>query len=230
VGNQASFTIVAAGDSALLVQFEERIDAGINARVVELAARLEAGRLPGVRDVVPTYRSLAVYFDPLATDPEELVRAIERRASDLGPVPARDAQPLAVPVCYGGECGPDLAEVAGESGLAESDVAEIHAAVVYRVFVLGFAPGFPYMGLVDPRIAVTRRRSPRLRVPAGSVGIAARQTGIYPIDTPGGWRLIGRTPLRIFDAGRAEPFLLKAGDAVRFVPVTRDEYERWPSG
>jgi inhibitor of KinA len=130
-------------------------------------------------------------------------------------------------VCYGGELGPDLAGVAAFAGTSEADVARVHAAGMYRVFMLGFVPGFAYLGVVDDRIAMPRHASPRVRVPAGSVGIAGAQTGVYTGGTPGGWQLVGRTPVKPFDASRDDPFLMKAGDAVQFYAIDRAEYDRW---
>jgi KipI family sensor histidine kinase inhibitor len=211
--------IVRAGDSAVIVEFAERIDAAVNARAVRLAASLSAASIPGVRDVVPTFRTVAVYFDPLRTDVHALGDMLETAAGTPDAESIRLADPLRVPVAYGGEHGPDLADVAGFAGLAEADVVERHTATVYRVFMVGFVPGFAYMGVVDASIAAPRRATPRVRVPAGSVGIAGHQTAIYPADTPGGWQLIGRTSVRPFDASRRQPFLFKAGDAVRFYAV-----------
>ena len=134
---------------------------------------------------------------------------------------------MRIPVCYGGDLGPDLEEVASFAGMAEADVIRVHAGGTYRVFMLGFVPGFAYLGIVDQRIAMSRHATPRVRVPAGSVGIAGVQTGVYPAETPGGWQLIGRTPLKPFDPSRDEPFLLKAGDAVQFHPIDRAEYDAW---
>jgi len=212
------FRIVTAGDSAVCVEFEERIDAEVNGRVVALAEAIEAERIGGVRDVVPTFRSVAIYFDPLRTDFDLLTERLERAAAEAPPAVTITQKPIRIPVCYGGASGPDLEEVARYAGMTEAEVIARHAAPVYRVFMLGFVPGFAYMGTVDPRIAVPRRSTPRLRVPSGSVGIAGGQTGIYPSETPGGWQLVGRTSLKPFDPSRAEPFLLKAGDAVQFYP------------
>jgi inhibitor of KinA len=221
-----SARIVAAGDSVVIVEFEEVIDVGVNARAIALARRIESAAIPGVRDVVPTYRSVAVYFDPLRTHYDVLYRELEREATR--PVPmaeaARDA--VRIPVCYGGDYGPDLSAVAAFAGLTEADVIRLHTAVTYQVFMLGFVPGFAYMGIVDARIAMARHSTPRVRVPVGSVAIAGIQTGIYPAETPGGWQLIGRTPVKPFDALRAEPFLLAAGDAVQFYSIDREQYER----
>ena len=218
------FRIVQAGDSVTIVEFAERIDEGINAHAIALAELVERERIAGVRDVVPTYRSVAVYFDPLRTDYAALQDFLSRTAGDYHR-DERDGRgavggaPVRIPVRYGGEHGPDLGDVAAFAGLSEADVIATHVAAVYRVFMMGFLPGFPYMGTVDSRIAAPRRTSPRVRVPAGSVGIAGSQTGIYPIETPGGWQLIGRTDVRLFDLSRPMPFLLKAGDAVEFYAV-----------
>jgi inhibitor of KinA len=218
--------IVPAGDSALVVEFEERIDPAINARVIALADALQAAALEGVRDVVPTFRSVAVYFDPLRTKYDALMTRIEREAGGQ-PGPRADARPpIRIPVCYGGEFGPDLPAVAAFGRMSEREVVALHSNTIYRVFMLGFVAGFAYMGIVDSRIAMPRQSTPRVRVPLGSVGIAGVQTGIYPAETPGGWQLIGRTPIKPFDASRAEPFLMKAGDDVLFTPIDRAEYDR----
>ena len=222
-----SYRIVTAGDSAIVVEFEERIDPAVNARTIAFAEAIQAANLPGVRDVVPTYRSTAIYFDPLRTDSVALMACIEREAVRPPPPHAASAAPVRIPVCYGGELGPDLEAVAAFAHAGEDEVVRLHTAAIYRVFMLGFVPGFAYLGLVDGRIAMTRRSTPRVRVPPGSVGIAGVQTGIYPAETPGGWQLIGRTPLKPFDPSRADPFLMKAGDAVQFYPINRGEYDSW---
>ena len=215
-----------AGDSLLVVEFEARIDPGINARAVALADALRTATIPGVRDVVPTYHSVAVHFDPLRTDSDALVARLEHGASAPEPI-APSAPPLVrIPVCYGGEFGPDLTNVAAFAGLSEDEVVAAHTRVRYRVFMLGFLPGFAYLGAVDPRIAAPRHATPRPRVPAGSVGIAGRQTGVYPAESPGGWQLVGRTSFMPFDPERTEPFRLKAGDAVEFYAVDRGSFER----
>jgi inhibitor of KinA len=215
----ADYRIVRAGDAAVIVEFAERIDAAVNARAVHLAALLSEASFPGVRDVVPTFRTVAVYFDPLRTDVDALGEVLNAAAGSARAESVSAADPLRVPVAYGGADGPDLADVAAFAGISEADVVERHTATVYRVFMLGFVPGFAYMGVVDASIAAPRRATPRVRVPAGSVGIAGHQTAIYPAETPGGWQLIGRTPVRPFDWSRRQPFLFKAGDAVRFYAV-----------
>jgi len=226
----SQYRIVPAGDSVVIVEFEERIDPEVNARTIACANAIDAARLSGVRDVVPTYRSVAVYFDPLHTDSDALMEAVAREAERPAPPAATTAAAVRIPVCYGGDFGPDLTSVAAFAGLTPDEVLRVHTSATYRVFMLGFVPGFAYLGLVDERIAMPRHSTPRVRVPAGSVGIAGVQTGIYPAETPGGWQLIGRTPSKPFDPARGEPFLMKAGDAVQFYPIDRAEYDRLSTG
>ena len=203
-----------AGDSALLLEFEPVIDAAVNARAVAVAAQVRAARIPGVRDVVSTYQAVAVFFDPLTTDYAKVVEALS-----AAPMPGAgvDGRRIDIPVAYGGEHGPDLEAVAAWAGLAPEEVVRRHTGAVYRVFMLGFLPGFAYLGAVDSSIAAPRREEPRLSVPAGSVGIAGAQTGIYPQRSPGGWQLIGRTNAAIFDPTRTPASLFAPGDEVRFV-------------
>jgi KipI family sensor histidine kinase inhibitor len=216
------FRIRAAGDSSLVVELEARIDPAINERVLAIGRALREKAADGVRDVVTTYHTVAVQFDPLRTRLDELIRDLEDAVRT--DAPATTGTTHDVPVCYGGEYGPDLADVSGFAGCSGADVIALHSAPTYRVYMLGFVPGFAYMGIVHERIAMPRRATPRLRVPSGSVAIAGRQTGIYPAETPGGWQVIGRTPLRPFDASRLEPFLCQPGDLVRFVAVTAERF------
>ncbi len=204
----------------LLVEFEPVIDPVVNERVIALAARLRERRARGVRDVAPGYCTVGIHFDPLQTDLAALEAAIAAEAAvvaALAEVPPRP--PIEIGVSYGGDDGPDLDAVAAFAGCAPSEVIERHAARTYRVYMLGFVPGFAYMGRVDASIAAPRHRVPRERVPAGSVGIAGEQTGVYPVASPGGWQLIGRTACVMFDPDRAQPSLLAPGDLVRFVPL-----------
>ena len=204
----SGFRIVPAGDAALMVEFEERIDPEVNARAIAVAEAIQAAAIAGVRDIVPTYRSVAVYFDPLRTDHDALTDCLEGAAAvPSAPAAVAERVSVLIPVCYGGEFGPDLAGVAAFADVTEDEVVRVHVGRTYRVFMLGFVPGFAYLGIVDQRIAMPRHATPRVRVPAGSVGIAGVQTGIYPAETPGGWQLIGRTPLKPFDPARADPFL-----------------------
>jgi len=212
--------IVPAGDAALLVRFADRVDPIVNARAITFAERLRTAAPSGIQDVVPAYCSVAVYFNPLRTNHDQLVAELRRLAAlgDADDSAARD--PIEIPVQYGGPLGPDLTDVARFANMTEEEVIRIHTSVTYRVFMLGFVPGFAYMGTVDRRIAAPRRQTPRTKVPVGSVGIAGVQTGIYPSEIPGGWQLIGRTTVKPFDLSRAEASLFKAGDAVRFVAIS----------
>ena len=211
-----------SGDTMLLVEWEQVVDPVVNQRAIALAARLQGRVGHLVRDIVPGYCSLGVHFDPLLTDIVALERAIDEEARQVrdDEVPP-DATVVEIPVRYGGVEGPDLESVAEWAGCTMDDVIARHASGTYRVYMLGFVPGFAYMGRVDPSIAAPRHRVPRERVPAGSVGIAGAQTGVYPVATPGGWRIIGQTDTVMFDASRPTPNLVRPGDSVRFVPVVR---------
>ncbi len=215
------------GDAALVLAFEERIDPAVNSCVVRTAAAIREASCAGVRDVVGSYAAVTVHFDPLRTDVDGLADRVERIAGEVASapdVPGAPRRTVEIPVCYGGTLGPDLAAVARFGGCSPATVVARHAAPTYRVYMLGFLPGFAYLATVDPTIAAPRRDAPRLRVPAGSVGIAGGQTGVYPLEAPGGWQLVGRTPRRVYDPDRTEPFLLQAGDAVRFVPIGEADY------
>jgi inhibitor of KinA len=213
------FHIVPAGDAAVLIEFADRIDPIINARAIAVADAVRAMAQPGIRDVVPTFRSVAIYFDPLQTDQDRLLERLRTLASAETLPSTKIRPPIRVPVSYGGDSGPDLADVARFAGATEREVVELHTSGTYRVFMLGFLPGFAYMGIVNARIAAPRRTTPRTNVPAGSVGIAGAQTGIYPFETPGGWQLIGRTTVKPFDLSRSETCLFQAGDVVQFFAV-----------
>jgi inhibitor of KinA len=214
------------GDSAVVVAFEERIDVLVNGRAVAVAGWIEAARLPGVRDVVPTFCAVTVYVDPLRVNHEALMTTVAQAAREATPAEDAARPPTRVPVCYGSEFGPDLESVAAWSGLGAGEVVARHANVAYRVFMLGFVPGFAYLGLVDPRIAMPRREVPRVRVPRGSVALAGVQTGVYPSDVPGGWQIIGRTPVTLFDPALPDPCRLTPGDTVEFHPISAQEYAR----
>lgn len=220
------------GEDALLLRFGDAIDADANRRVHAAAARIAARRPAWLRDLVPAYASLALFVEVDAGDTDVLAEA-ERwlRASDCCDPPtasedAVDSEVFEIPVRYGGEFGPDLEAVAGHARLPVRDAIERHAAGDYRVAMLGFAPGFPYLLGLDPALATPRLATPRTRVPAGSVGIGGAQAGLYPREGPGGWRLIGRTPLRLFDAARPTPSLLRPGQRVRFVAIDDDAFRR----
>lgn len=213
------------GDSAVTVEFGNRIDDQLNGAVHAFASAVEALGHPAIREVVPTYRSATVHYLPHLLEYAALVqllRPLTETQGGAGPFGA----PVEIPVLYGGPWGPDLEEVAAHCGMTPEQVIAAHSAPCYRIYMLGFTPGFPYLGGMDPRLATPRRKEPRIRIPAGSVGIAGSQTGVYPIESPGGWQLIGRTPLRLFDLNSDPPILLQAGRSIRFVPIDEPTYHR----
>lgn len=218
--------MLVAGEQGLIVEFGNAIDPAVNARVHRLARALAARGLEGVIETVPTYRSLLVLFDPLILPRERLDSEVEALLADpaVEEAPGVGGNTVELPVLYGGEFGPDLTFIARHTGLSTEEVIAIHSSSSYLVYMLGFTPGFPYLGGMSSRLATPRLSSPRGKVPTGSVGIAGSQTGVYPVESPGGWRLIGRTPLRLFDLEAEQPFLLAPGDVVRFRPVDEEEY------
>jgi 5-oxoprolinase (ATP-hydrolysing) subunit B len=219
--------IAAFGDAAVLLTLADRVDPGLARLAQAVAAALDEGRgrWPALGRAVPAHASVLVPFDPLAIDFDEvraIVEACARRAvgsGGAGAVAPERRPTVEIRVRYGGADGPDLDEVAAVHDLSPSDVVELHADATYRVLFLGFAPGFAYLGGLPPGLATPRRSTPRTRVPAGSVGIAGEQTGVYPLAMPGGWQLIGRTDTVLWDLSRPSPALLQPGDLVRFVPV-----------
>lgn len=223
--NTQDFRILPFGDAAVTIEFGEQIDPAINERVIAFAETLRSQKWKGLLDVVPTYRSVTIHVDPLCLD----VDTLSERLLSL-PMTAEHAtasgREHSIPVLYGGEAGPDIQDVAAFAKLSVAETIQLHASVRYRVYMLGFSPGFPYLGLVPDVIAMPRLPTPRTSVPAGSVGIAGRQTGIYPISTPGGWRLIGRTPVALYPRHGAARFLLHPGDLVRFEPISVQEFDR----
>ena len=219
--------IIPVGIDHLLVEYENIIDPVVNTAVSRLAQQLMACEWVGIEGIIPTYRSLLIQFDPLTYTAAELTRKIEDliRSYDSEIIAVADRQ-LEIPVLYGGDHGPDLADVAQYNGLTPTEVIEIHEQGVYRVYMLGFNPGYPYMGGLDKRISMPRLEIPRTKVPAGSVAIGGEQTGVYSNDSPGGWRLIGHTPVRLFNPKLADPVLFRAGDTVRFHSVDQAQYDK----
>ncbi len=213
------------GETALNVELGDGIDRDVNDRVHGLFKALKALKPPGVLGMTPTYRSLLIQYDPWECSFEHLALLVDRCLEGNVSAELDEAQLVVIPVCYGGSFGPDLETVAAIRGLTVDQVVDLHCAPVYQVHMIGFTPGFAYLGGLDERLRTPRLETPRRSVPAGSVGIADGQTGIYPIESPGGWRLLGRTPLRLFDVLRSEPFLLNPGDRVRFQPISRQAFE-----
>jgi len=223
----AGWRIEPMGDGCLIVEFGQRVDAEINRTARSVAHYMLAHPIEGVVDIVPAFTSVTVHYRPEAFsdspahDPphRQLRRRIEAILAQGITHPIDVARLVEVPVCYGGDFGPDLTGVAASCGLAPEQVIELHGASPHVVYMLGFAPGFPYLGGLDPRLAMPRRATPRTKIPAGTVAIAREQTAIYSIETPGGWNLIGRTPLKLFAPQASPPCLLQLGDRVRFVPI-----------
>lgn len=218
--------VTSSGDAALVLEFPARIDPAVNEAVTSTAAEIRTTWGTILRDVVIGFSTVTVYYDPLRIDADwlegEIWRAAERTADRSGQAGAL----VEVPVCYDPSLAPDLDEVAAFAGCPREEVVTRHAGRQYRVYMVGFLPGFAYLAEVDPRIAAPRKAVPRALVPGGSVGIAGGQTGIYPADTPGGWNIIGRTPLRPWDPERAPRFLLRPGDTVQFVAISRAQFDR----
>jgi len=225
------------GDSSLIVTVGETIDEATLGRVQAAWQALQAANLPGVTELVPAYTTVTVFYDPAAVVsagapaagiPEWLIERVELAAAKPSPAgKARAGRAHEIPVCYDRAFAPDLAEVAERAGLTVKEVIALHLAPEYLVYLVGFAPGFPYMGGLPERLALPRREAPRKRVAPGSVGITGAQCGIYPIETPAGWNLIGRTPVRLFRPEQEPPVLLQAGDRVRFKRITGAEFEHW---
>jgi inhibitor of KinA len=213
-----------ASDQSLLVYLGERVSPEIHERVAKLLHLLEAAPIPGVRNLHPAYCSVLVKFDPLMLDHARLETILRGYLERLPRLSLGRPREVEIPVCYGGKCGEDLESVAESLGISAERVIALHTSVTYRVYVLGFVPGFAYLGELPTELAVARLSSPRRSVPAGSVGIAGHQTAVYPFATPGGWRLIGRTPISMFRPERAQMSAVALGDWVRFVAVSQERF------
>lgn len=222
-----SFKISTLGENGLLVQFGNEVNETLNDKVQSLQQLLTDHPLPGTIDLVPAYSSLAVYFDPAYTagsGTDTAAAELEKFTRALTTASIAASRFISIPVCYEPAQATDLLAVSRATGLTVEEVIAIHSAPVYRVYMMGFLPGFAYMGPLDARIRLPRKSKPA-RVPAGSIAIAANQTGIYPFSSPGGWHTIGRTPLRLFDADAEEPCSLRSGDQVKFEPISPEEYK-----
>jgi inhibitor of KinA len=221
------------GDAAVVVQFGESISPTIHLAIQAFNAYLTQEPFVWLRECVPAFTTLTVYYDPWLVSEqgqylpyERVCTVLQQQLLAVPPTPVAIYHPVEIPVCYGGALGPDLEVVARHTGLTPAEVIACHSAPEYLVHMIGFAPGFPYLGGLDERLATPRRAEPRPLVPAGAVGIAGAQTGIYSLPTPGGWQLIGRTPLRLFDPIAPDPSLLHAGQHLRFVPIGEAEFQR----
>ena len=213
-----------AGDTAMVVEFGNQVDRIVSDRVLRLSSLVRAAKLPGVVETLPTFRSLMVHYNPLVTDSAGLIAAIERLLESS----SGETQPAKlwrIPVCYADSHAPDLAEVAQRTGLSSEEVVGLHAGTRFHVYMIGFVQGFPYMGDLPRTLVLPRRTDPRVRVPPGSIAIATNLTAIYPLESPGGWHLVGATPVRLFDPRLSRPALLSPGDAVQFEPVSAGEFD-----
>ncbi|MBM3535701.1 MAG: 5-oxoprolinase subunit PxpB [Alphaproteobacteria bacterium] len=221
--SDAGFRLLSAGDTALTVELGEAVDPRINARVLSLDRALAAEAPPGIVETVPTYRSLQIHFDPERLDIEAFAARIGMLVASLDdePPPGRT---WTVPVVYGGEHGIDLEATAGRIDLSTDELIALHLAGDYRVYMIGFQPGFAYLGGLDPRLHLPRRETPRLKTPAGTISIGGIQAAVASIEAPSGWHLLGRTPVRAFDPARADPFLFRVGDRIRFERISADDY------
>lgn len=220
------FRIIPAGDSALIIKAGDDISPDTNMKVRQMMLAMEKTDLPGIIEMVPSYNELMIYYQPGVINFQQLTGYIRKAESNMESMPSPPAKRVYVPVCYGEEEGPDLGHVAENTWQTEENVIKIHTGNDMQVYMLGFSPGFCYLGGMDTRIACPRKTTPRLAVPAGSVGIAGNQTGIYPINSPGGWQIIGRTPLLPFRSDAEIPFLFKTGDSIRFFEIDKEEMLR----
>lgn len=215
------------GESGLLMEFGEAISPEINAQVRSVLDSLDSDPLPGIIEVTPAYRSLLIIYDPSQIGLDSLRTMLLQRADQLSGGDLPTPEVTEIPVCYGGDYGPDIQAVSAHNALSVADVIQIHTAPTYPIYMIGFTPGFPFLGGLSERLHTPRLKSPRTRVPAGAVGIANSQTGIYPIESPGGWQLIGQTPLKLFDNRRSDPFLLRAGDSLKFKAISPEEFSQY---
>lgn len=213
-----------SSDQSLLIYFDHQVTVSAHEKVRKLLRLLELEPLPGVRNLHPAYCSLLFKFDPLVMTHEKLEELLDGYLNRLDNVMLPESRNVEIPVCYGGEFGPDLDEVAALHGLSPAQVIELHTSTAYLVYFLGFVPGFAYLGELPAELITPRLASPRRKVPAGSVGIAGNQTGVYPFATPGGWRLLGRTPIPMFRAEGSALSFLSIGDRVRFLPISRERF------
>lgn len=218
--------ILTAGDSALLIEFGKEIDPETNRKITALVQLMREQHIEGIVDVIPAFCSLLINYDPRVLSYEELKERMEHLLKMETKTEATRKRIFEIPVCYGGEYGPDIENIAEHAGLSAEEVIKIHSSKDYLIYMLGFLPGFTYLGGLDERIYTPRLASPRLKIRAGSVGIGGSQTGIYPLDSPGGWQLMGLTPVRTYDPKRQTPILVEAGDYIRFIPIDEEEFLR----
>lgn len=224
--NLATPRFLLNGDTAVSAVFGDRISEEVNQTIRAFQLLLTERKVPGIVETVPTYCSLMIHYDPDRISCDRLLGTLKELAASVDTAALPPSEVLEIPVLYGGEMGPDLAHVAENAGISEEEVVKRHSAPEYLIYMLGFTPGFTYLGGLDPSIETPRLKTPRVSIPAGSVGIAGKQTGIYPIASPGGWQLIGRTPVRMYDPLRETPILPRAGQYIHFFSITEEEYRK----
>jgi len=215
------------GDRGLLLEFGEEISSETNEKVRRMALAIQAEAIKGIIETVPTYRSLLIIYDPLILSIDDLKKRLEKLEHGLRQTPFSEPKLTRIPVVYGDPYGPDLDFVAQYHRISHNEVIQLHCSKPYFIYMIGFMPGYPYMGELPDALITPRLKTPRLSVPAGSVAIAQKQTGIYPMESPGGWQIIGRTPIKIFDPKKEPPALLQMGDLVQFYPISEKEFNQW---
>lgn len=215
---------IPSGDKSLVMEFGNSISPEINEKIRNMVMAIDQSNFPGILEIIPTYRSILIIYDPILVEFTSLINYLKEIVNSLGDSSDGEARIIELPTVYGGEYGPDIEFVAKHNNLTVDEVISLHSSTDYLLYMLGFTPGFGYLGGMSKEIETPRLQVPRTKIPAGSTGIAGSQTGIYPIDSPGGWQLIGRTPVKLYDPLATPPVLLNAGDYVRFVPVTEQEY------
>lgn len=215
---------IPAGDKSLVMEFGNNISPEINTKIRSMVTAIDESEFHGIEEVIPTYRSILIIYNPLIIDYQDIIDKLKKMETHLNDTSNNEVRIIELPTVYGGEYGPDIEFVAKHNNLTIEEVIEIHSSTDYLLYMLGFTPGFGYLGGMSEKIETPRLQVPRTKIPAGSIGIAGKQTGIYPIDSPGGWQLIGRTPVKLYDPLAEPPVLLNAGDYIRFIPIDEEKY------
>jgi len=214
-----------AGDRAIVIEFGDEIEEQVNSKIRSLTVAIDQEGVIGINETIPTYRSLMVIYDPMIMELDELIGVIKSIITRMHELKLPEAKVIEIPTLYGGEYGPDIEYVADHNKISIDEVIKIHTEMEYLIYMIGFTPGFPYLGGMSDKIEAPRLQNPRTKIPVGSVGIAGKQTGIYPVESPGGWQLIGRTPVKLYDPYRKDPVLLNAGDYIKFVQIDESEFK-----
>lgn len=214
-----------SGDKGLVVEFGNIISEAVNKKVRNLYLAIQKVQIKGINEMIPTYRSLLIHYNPIEIELDNLIERLMEIENTLDSIDLPKPRIIEIPTIYGGEFGEDLNFVSEHNGISVDEVIKIHSSVDYLIYMLGFTPGFPYLGGMSEKIETPRLKVPRTKIPAGSVGIAGKQTGIYPIESPGGWQLIGKTPIKLYDPKSQIPIILQAGDYIRFIPILKEEYD-----